>query len=693
MIRLSCSPEVGRIMKGMRNPLDMWNTLETSLDTTWSYISRQDILRQFHACRPNEDEPLKAYFTKLSNYFIQLDHTNNAITDRDFRRHIFRSLPSQYAMILMVITHTRPFPTPDEAMHDLLEQETTASLSKELGDASTVAALFSQSGGYGGRGLGHGHGGHGGRSEHHGHGGSGDSQEIKCTYCKIDSHATDACRERERVQEGRNNWNDDRIGFQCGLPGHIKGDCVSYKHIQVRWTAKIATATAALTRTGDFDPFWLTACALAAAAVKWAIDSGASHHMCNDRNSLSTFKILSLPIVIQLGDDNSVTATHYGFVNIILGDQVEALHTPTFWLSHLSINQLDLGRHTTIFQDGECSITSPSSCTLAKKLVNGIYIIVPTTALLSSTTKSGRKRKTDSDLPRAIISEPTIESSESPQIAPTSPPASSVLKSRLWHRRLAHMNHTAIPSIVEGYSHDDSMCTVCIQAKHKQRFIRVPVNHTTKPFELVYSDVCCPFSTRTCGDTRCYILFINDYTRYTSIWLLPNEKAETCTSAYQSIWARVDWMRHEINRFRWDDGRGQYDNKTFRYVLVARSTTHEPCPPYGHRMKGVPKRMLCTITEMAQVMMIDSQAPVQLWREAVNTAGYLHQRSPNEGLERDDHDGYQAPYGTPYHMLHGFGYPTHDADGNNISYQASLHNLRRFGCYASRPIPKVQRRG
>jgi len=237
------------------------------------------------------------------------------------------------------------------------------------------------------------------------------------------------------------------------------------------------------------------------------------------------------------------------------------------------------------------------------------------------------------------------------------------------------------------------MCTVCIQAKHKQRFIRVPVKRTTKPFELVHSDVCGPFSTPTFGDNRYYILFIDDYTRYTSVWLLPNKKAVTCTSAYQSFQARVDSMGYEIKRFRCDNGRGEYDNKTFRYVLAARGTTYEPCPPYAHHKNGVAERMIRTITEKARAMMIDSQAPIQFWGEAVNTAVYLHQRSPNEGLKRkNDHDGYQAPYETPYEMLHGFGKPTHDADGNEISYQASLHNLRRFGCYASRLIPEVQRR-
>jgi hypothetical protein len=154
MITLSCSPEVRRIVKGMRNPLEMWNTLQTSLDTTGSYIGKQDILCQFCACRPKEDEPLKTYFTKLSNYRIQLDHTDDAITDRDFRTQIFTSLPSQYAMILMVLKHRRPLPTPEEAMHDLLEEVTTASLTKELGNPSRVAAHVSRRGGYHGRGCG-----------------------------------------------------------------------------------------------------------------------------------------------------------------------------------------------------------------------------------------------------------------------------------------------------------------------------------------------------------------------------------------------------------------------------------------------------------------------------------------------------------------------------------------------------------
>jgi len=75
-------------------------------------------------------------------------------------------------------------------------------------------------------------------------------------------------------------------------------------------------------------------------------DSGASHHLCNDRSSFLLLKKLSLPIVIKLGGNNSIPATHYGFIDI-QGYQVEDLHTPTSWHSLPLITLLDLGRHMT----------------------------------------------------------------------------------------------------------------------------------------------------------------------------------------------------------------------------------------------------------------------------------------------------------------------------------------------------------
>ena len=185
------------------------------------------------------------------------------------------------------------------------------------------------------------------------------------------------------------------------------------------------------------------------------------------------------------------------------------------------------------------------------------------------------------------------------------------------------------------------MCTVCIQAKYEQKCFWVKVKHTSKPFGLVDSDVCGPFSTHTVGGNKHFISFVDDYTRFPFVWMLPDKKSETCTTAYKAFHARVTTLGYQIRRFRCDNGRGEYDNETFRSVLTTSGTTYEPCPPYSHHKDGVTERMIRTITDKARAMMIDSQAPVQLWGEAVNTAVYLPQQSLNEGLtKRDDQDGY-----------------------------------------------------
>jgi len=181
-------------------------------------------------------------------------------------------------------------------------------------------------------------------------------------------------------------------------------------------------------------------------------------------------------------------------------------------------------------------------------------------------------------------------------LSPTAPTAGktnstrkflTIFKSTLWHRQLAHINRTGKNTLIGSYTNNDSMCTVCIQAKHKQKFIRVPVKCTKKPLELVHSDVCCPFSTLTIGDNRYYIRFIDHDTRYTSVWLLPNMNAVTCTSTDQSFQPRVDLMGDEIKGFWCHDGRQGYNSKIFRYILAAHYTTYERCPPNAHHKNGV----------------------------------------------------------------------------------------------------------
>ena len=239
--------------------------------------------------------------------------------------------------------------------------------------------------------------------------------------------------------------------------------------------------------------------------------------------------------------------------------------------------------------------------------------------------------------------------------------------------------------LVDGYVPTD-ICEVCIVAKHERKIIRVLVLQTTTPFELVHSDTCGPFNTKSHGGGLHFIVFIDDYTRHTTVYILLDKCAESCIAAFQSFKTRIESWGYTIKRFQCDNGRGEYDNTLFRRILAGSGISFEPSPPYTQHKNGVAERMIGTLTEKARAMMLDSQAPKQFWAEAIRTASYLHARTPSRALDGK----------SPYEMLHLHrrlqkGVTKIDDDSKAEDDKPKLHHLRRFGCLAYRRIPKEQR--
>jgi len=221
------------------------------------------------------------------------------------------------------------------------------------------------------------------------------------------------------------------------------------------------------------------------------------------------------------------------------------------------------------------------------------------------------------------------------------------------------------------------MCTVCIQAKHKQNIIKVKTKHTTKPFELIHSDVCGPFSTPTSTGHCYYILILDEYTPFTSVQVVPDMMSKTCTAAYKSFQEVVGSMGYQVKRSRCDNGSGEYDNNTFRLVLSVHGKTYEPCPLYLGNDKWFAEYMIETIPEIAWSIMNDSQVPLEFPGEAINTTKYIHLRTSKAGLmKRHNCTSYQVPYRTAYEMLHAFDVLPQFNGRNKILYKTPVHQGR-----------------
>jgi hypothetical protein len=78
----------------------------------------------------------------------------------------------------------------------------------------------------------------------------------------------------------------------------------------------------------------------------------------------------------------------------------------------------------------------------------------------------------------------------------------SIAESRIWYKRLGHLAEAAIKAIINGYVDDGNTCKVSIQAKLRRKIIRVPVQRTTTPFELVHSDLGGPSAIRSAGGAQ-----------------------------------------------------------------------------------------------------------------------------------------------------------------------------------------------
>jgi len=191
-----------------------------------------------------------------------------------------------------------------------------------------------------------------------------------------------------------------------------------------------------------------------------------------------------------------VITTFHGFVNISQGLQLNALYTPMFRLSLLSINQLDLAGYTTTFRLGKCAIIIDKARTIITNRTGNLYILRSHYALASETGTT-----TPMTLqPAAPPTDPTVterkkrnkDTSSTVELTPA-----PTITMRLWHRRLAHLHLAAMGSLIDGFEDSDGMCDVRLQAQYKQKCIHTKVKRTTRPFVLVHSDTCSPFSLVT----------------------------------------------------------------------------------------------------------------------------------------------------------------------------------------------------
>lgn len=213
-----------------------------------------------------------------------------------------------------------------------------------------------------------------------------------------------------------------------------------------------------------------------------------------------------------------------------------------------------------------------------------------------------------------------------------------------------------------------SFCERCVEEKMARKPFKPHGKIRSKrPLQRVHSDVCGPMPTNSLGGKRYFVTFVDDYTRFCSVYFTRN-KSEVFNK-FKEFESRVSSeCESSIATLRSDNG-GEYLSEEFESYLTSKGIHHELSAPYSPSQNGVAERINRTLMESARSMMSQAGIPESYWAEAVATAAYLRNRSPSRTLGST----------TPYERWYG--------------ESPDLRHLRVFGCMAYAYIPDSNRTG
>ncbi|GJZ18736.1 putative ribonuclease H-like domain-containing protein [Tanacetum coccineum] len=370
------------------------------------------------------------------------------------------------------------------------------------------------------------------------------------------------------------------------------------------------------------------------------IDSGCSRHMTGNMSYLTNYEEIDGGYVSFGGNPKGGKITGKGTIKTGNLDFEILYFVRELKFNLFSVSQMCDKKNSVLFNDTECIVLSPNFKLIDESQVllrvprkNNMYSV----DLKNIVPKGGLT---------CLFAKATSD------------------ESKLWHRRLGHLNFKTMNKLVKGnlvrglppkLFKNDQTCVACQKGKqHRASCKSKTENSISLPLHLLHMDLFGPTFVKILKKKMYCLVVTDDYSRFTWVFFLAT-KEETSGILKSFITGIKNLVDYNVKMIRCDNGT-EFKNREMNQFCKINGILRQFSVARTPQQNGVAERRNRTLIEAARTMLAGSKLPTTFWAEAVNTACYVQ----NRVLVVKPHNK------TPYELFHG--------------RTPTLSFMRPFGC-------------
>ncbi|PKU75779.1 Retrovirus-related Pol polyprotein from transposon TNT 1-94 [Dendrobium catenatum] len=170
-------------------------------------------------------------------------------------------------------------------------------------------------------------------------------------------------------------------------------------------------------------------------------------------------------------------------------------------------------------------------------------------------------------------------------------------------------------------------CHVCNKAKHHKSVFELSRNRANSVLDLIHSDVWGPAPTTSNTGMLYYVLFIDNYSRFS--WIFPLRHKSEVFAVFVTFKTYIENLTSAKIKCLRTDGGGEFVNNSFISFLKQHGIVHQISCPYTPEQNGVAERKHRHIIKTTRSLLLTASVPYKHWPEAALTATYLINRMPS----------------------------------------------------------------